>query len=186
MVAFDMDSGKILWSFQPTQDVWVGGCKPGRRMATNCPNDSGPYHDFSMSPVLARRSNGSDAIVRQKSGMAYAMIRQAGRARVAVQRATATASAGGGARLDGRQVYSASTAGQVGRRYARGEPGHGRARCGRRKPKKRLCGTERGCSQAQGRSDSHPGIVFSVSMDGGIRAQPPTTTVAHDSSSRQP
>src|SRR5262245_7463312 len=29
VVAFDMASGKILWTFQPTQDVWVGGCKRG-------------------------------------------------------------------------------------------------------------------------------------------------------------
>jgi polyvinyl alcohol dehydrogenase (cytochrome) len=35
----------------------------------------------------------------------------------------------------------------------------------------RLCGTERGCSQAQGAAvTAIPGIVFSVSMDGGIRA----------------
>jgi len=35
----------------------------------------------------------------------------------------------------------------------------------------RLCGTERGCSAAQGAAvTAIPGIVFSVSMDGGLRA----------------
>jgi len=173
VVAFDMASGRILWSFQPTQDVWVGGCKPGAENP-NCPNDLGPDHDFSMSPVLARRSNGSDLlIVQQKSGMAYAIDPDKQGALVWQYKTSDGNGLGGqwGAASDGRQVYfsvngPARSAGGV--RAVNLDTG---AVVWSKEAEEKLCGTERGCSAAQGAAvTAIPGIVFSVSMDGGIRA----------------
>jgi polyvinyl alcohol dehydrogenase (cytochrome) len=173
VVAFDMATGKILWTFQPTQDVWVGGCKRGDENP-NCPNDLGPDHDFSMSPVLAKRTNGSDIlIVQQKSGMAYAIDPDKQGALVWQYKTSDGAGLGGqwGAAADARQVYfsingPARAAG--GLRAVNVDTG---AVAWSKDAEARLCGTERGCSQAQGAAvTAIPGIVFSVSMDGGIRA----------------
>ena len=76
VLALDMETGKIRWSFQPlANDVWAGGCGRGGMPTTRTARRQlGPDHDFSMSPVLAKRSNGQDVlIVQQKSGMAYAL-----------------------------------------------------------------------------------------------------------------
>ena len=76
-----------------------------------------------------------------------------------------------GATTDGRQVYfsingPARAAG--GLRAVNLDTG---AEVWSKKAEDRLCGTERGCSAAQGAAvTAIPGIVFSVSMDGGLRA----------------
>jgi len=168
-----MASGKILWSFQPITDVWVGGCKSGDGNP-NCPTALGPDHDFSMSPMLAKRSNGSDLlIVQQKSGMAYAIDPDKQGALVWQYKTSDGAGLGGqwGTTTDGRQVYfsingPARAAG--GLRAVNLDTG---AEVWSKNAEERLCGTERGCSAAQGAAvTAIPGIVFSVSMDGGLRA----------------
>jgi polyvinyl alcohol dehydrogenase (cytochrome) len=173
VVAFDMASGKILWTFQPTTDVWVGGCKAGDGNP-NCPTALGPDHDFSMSPVMAKTTNGSDIlIVQQKSGMAYALDPGKQGALVWQYKTSDGAGLGGqwGAAVDARQAYfsvngPARSAG--GMRAVNVDTG---AVVWSKDAEARLCGTERGCSQAQGAAvTAIPGIVFSVSMDGGIRA----------------
>jgi polyvinyl alcohol dehydrogenase (cytochrome) len=173
VVAFDMATGKIVWTYQPTQDVWVGGCKQGAENP-NCPTQLGPDHDFSMSPVLTKRSNGSDIlIVQQKSGMAYAIDPDKEGALVWQYKTSDGSGMGGqwGAATDARQVYfsvngPARSAG--GMRAVNLDTG---APIWSKDAEARLCGTERGCSQAQGAAvTAIPGIVFSVSMDGGIRA----------------
>jgi polyvinyl alcohol dehydrogenase (cytochrome) len=173
VVAFDMATGKIVWTFQPTQDVWVGGCKQGAENP-NCPAQLGPDHDFSMSPVLAKRSNGSDIlIVQQKSGMAYAVEPDKEGALVWQYKTSDGSGLGGqwGAATDGRQVYfsvNGPNRSAGGMRAASVDTG---AQIWSKDAEPRLCGTERGCSQAQGAAvTAIPGIVFSVSMDGGIRA----------------
>jgi polyvinyl alcohol dehydrogenase (cytochrome) len=173
VVAFDMASGKILWSFQPTTDVWVGGCKAGDGNP-NCPTALGPDHDFSMSPMLAKRSNGSDLlIVQQKSGMAYAIDPDKQGALVWQYKTSDGAGLGGqwGTTTDGRQVYfsingPARAAG--GLRAVNLDTG---AEVWSKNAEEKICGTERGCSSAQGAAvTALPGIVLSVSMDGGLRA----------------
>jgi polyvinyl alcohol dehydrogenase (cytochrome) len=107
VIAFDMDTGRIRWSFQPTNEVWVGGCRAGDGNP-NCPTTLGPDYDFSMSPVLAKRNNGADVlIVQQKSGMAYAIDPAKEGALVWQYKTSDGASLGGqwGAATDGRQVY---------------------------------------------------------------------------------
>jgi polyvinyl alcohol dehydrogenase (cytochrome) len=173
VVAFDMGSGKIVWTYQQTMDVWVGGCKAGDGNP-NCPTALGPDHDFSMSPVLAKRSNGSDIlIVQQKSGMVYAIDPDKDGAFVWQYKTSDGSGLGGqwGAASDGRQVYfsvNGPNRSAGGMRAVNLDTG---AQIWTKDAEPRLCGTERGCSQAQGAAvTAIPGIVFAVSMDGGIRA----------------
>ena len=74
VLAFDMNSGKLLWSQQPlANDVWVGGCRPTNPPDNpNCPEKLGPDFDFSASPMLVRQPSGKELVViQQKSGMVY-------------------------------------------------------------------------------------------------------------------
>jgi polyvinyl alcohol dehydrogenase (cytochrome) len=70
-LAFDMDSGKMLWSRQLTEgDAFNIGCPSG----DNCPEAKGPDFDFGSSPILVTLPNGKRALVAgQKSGMVHAV-----------------------------------------------------------------------------------------------------------------
>jgi polyvinyl alcohol dehydrogenase (cytochrome) len=70
-LAFDMDTGKMLWSRQMTEkDAYVVGCPTG----DNCPEANGPDFDFGCSPNLVDLPNGKRALVAgQKSGMVHAL-----------------------------------------------------------------------------------------------------------------
>jgi polyvinyl alcohol dehydrogenase (cytochrome) len=176
VLALDMDTGKIRWIYQPTpDDIFAGGCRAQNPDNPNCPPALGPDHDFSMSPVLAKRSNGSDiVIVQQKSGMAYGLDPDKQGAVLWQYRTSPGGGMGGqwGAAADDRYAYfsvngtSGKTPGGV--RAVNLDTG---AVVWSKEAEERLCGTERGCSAAQGAAvTAVPGIVFSVSMDGGIRA----------------
>jgi polyvinyl alcohol dehydrogenase (cytochrome) len=176
VLALDMDTGKIRWSYQPTpDDIWTGGCRAQNPDNPNCPATLGPDFDFSMSPVLTRRSTGGDLIiVQQKSGMAYALDPDKKGALVWQYRTSAGGGMGGqwGAAVDGAQAYFSvnGTAGKTpgGMRAVKIDTGEV---VWSKEAEERMCGTERGCSAAQGAAvTAIPGIVFSASMDGGIRA----------------
>jgi polyvinyl alcohol dehydrogenase (cytochrome) len=176
VLALDMDTGKIRWSFQPTpDDIWTGGCRAQNPDNPNCPAALGPDFDFSMSPVLARRSTGGDIIiVQQKSGMAFALDPDKQGALVWQYRTSAGGGMGGqwGAAVDGTQAYFSvnGTAGKTpgGMRAVKIDTGEV---VWSKDAEERMCGAERGCSAAQGAAvTAIPGIVFSASMDGGIRA----------------
>lgn len=76
LLSFDLDTGKILWSHQATEnDVYNAGCFPGREQNKNC---SGPtvYRDvdFGASTILATAPNGKDLMLAgQKSGSVWAL-----------------------------------------------------------------------------------------------------------------
>src|SRR6202453_3272508 len=72
-VAFDLDSGKILWSRQMTaSDAYTSGCRIPDK--TNCPDSNGPDFDFSSGPILITLANGKRALVAgQKSGLVHAV-----------------------------------------------------------------------------------------------------------------
>jgi polyvinyl alcohol dehydrogenase (cytochrome) len=176
VLALDMDSGKIRWIYQPTpDDIFTVGCRAQNPDNPNCPATLGPDLDFSMSPVLAKRSNGNDiVIVQQKSGMAYALDPDKNGAVLWQYRTSPGGGMGGqwGAAADDRQAYFSvnGTSGKTpgGMRAVSIDTG---AVVWSKEAEERLCGTERGCSAAQGAAvTAIPGIVFSVSMDGGIRA----------------
>ncbi len=73
VIAFDMDTGKQLWSRQLLpRDRWNGGCVV--KDTDNCPSDPGPDYDFGAPPVLRSAGNGRDLlIIGQKSGVVHAL-----------------------------------------------------------------------------------------------------------------
>ncbi len=71
VLAFDLETGKLLWSKQITeQDVFNMACVPGPSKAS-CPEENGPDLDIGASPILAKAANGKRVLlVSQKSGVA--------------------------------------------------------------------------------------------------------------------
>ena len=88
IIAMDLDTGRVLWSFQAhPRDIWHGGCQqaiPGRNpnaggpQGMNLPPEScmspgAPDWDFSASPMLVSLPTGRDLLVAgQKSGTVWA------------------------------------------------------------------------------------------------------------------
>jgi len=72
-VAFDLDTGKILWSRQMTaKDAYTSACRIPDK--TNCPESNGPDFDFSSGPILVTLENGKRELVAgQKSGLVHAV-----------------------------------------------------------------------------------------------------------------
>ena len=73
IVAMDLASGKIRWSRQMTAaDAWTVGCRLPDK--TNCAEANGPDFDFSSSPILVTMANGRRVLVAgQKSGMVHGL-----------------------------------------------------------------------------------------------------------------
>lgn len=73
VVAMDLNTGKILWSFQAVKnDAWEGGCVP--KPTDNCPKNLGPDHDFGASPILLNLANGQRLLMATpKSGTVFAL-----------------------------------------------------------------------------------------------------------------
>lgn len=72
-MALDLRSGKILWSRQMTAaDAWNTACRLPD--PTNCPQSNGPDFDFASPPILVTLPNGRRALVAgQKSGVVHAL-----------------------------------------------------------------------------------------------------------------
>ena len=72
-LAFDLETGKLLWSRQMTEgDAFVISC--GQPGAANCPEANGPDYDFGSSPILVSLPNGRRALIAgQKSGLVHAV-----------------------------------------------------------------------------------------------------------------
>jgi polyvinyl alcohol dehydrogenase (cytochrome) len=72
-VALDLATGKILWSRQVTSaDAWNTACRLADK--SNCADSEGPDFDFASPPILVTLSNGRRALVAgQKSGMVHAI-----------------------------------------------------------------------------------------------------------------
>lgn len=73
IIAMDLNSGKIQWVVQGTEnDTWLAGC-PAKNPTGNCPANLGPDQDFSASPILKTLPNGHRILVAgQKSGNVWA------------------------------------------------------------------------------------------------------------------
>jgi len=73
IMALDLDSGKILWVAQDTEnDAWLVGCA-GANRPENCPKELGPDHDFGSPPMLTVLPNGRRLLIAgQKSGNVWA------------------------------------------------------------------------------------------------------------------
>jgi polyvinyl alcohol dehydrogenase (cytochrome) len=182
IVAFDMATGKIRWINQIMPDVWILGCDPqssgGNADAgenPNCPEDVGPDFDFSASPALVTLANGRDAlVVTQKSGVGY-LLDPARRGREIWEYRWGRGSPVGGvwgAAVDGTQAYFAvadqltpAPGGLHAVNLATGQ------RAWYTPPPPPVCAAGPGCSAAQSAAlTSIPGVVFSGSADGAVRA----------------
>jgi len=73
VMALDLDSGRILWSVQATEnDAWVVGCMRATPLE-NCPKDFGPDQDFGSPPILKNLPGGRTLLIAgQKSGNVWA------------------------------------------------------------------------------------------------------------------
>jgi polyvinyl alcohol dehydrogenase (cytochrome) len=74
-LAFDLDSGKLLWWRQATaDDSYNLACEFPAPANTNCPQPPGHDLDFGSSAILVNlRSGGRALIAGQKSGVVYAV-----------------------------------------------------------------------------------------------------------------
>ena len=63
IMAVDLDTGKLLWSYQATEDdVFMGGCN-GPNKSEACPNPMGPDMDIGNSPMLRTLPNGKRVLI---------------------------------------------------------------------------------------------------------------------------
>jgi polyvinyl alcohol dehydrogenase (cytochrome) len=175
IVAFDLKTGAVRWAQQMYPgDRDVYGCTPGEM---HCGPRAGPDFDFGASPALVTTAGGRDLIVAgQKSGVVFALDPDQRGAQVWRYRAGGGSGLGGiqwGIAVDRDRAYAA-----VADIYSDTPGGlHGiDLRDGRRAwttpAPPPLCGKpQRGCSGAQFSAvTAIPGVVFSPSNDGGLRA----------------
>jgi polyvinyl alcohol dehydrogenase (cytochrome) len=185
-MAFDQYTGKILWSRQMTpNDSYNVGCRMPD--ATNCPDSDGPDLDFSSSPILVNLPNGKRALIAgQKSGVVHA-IDPDNQGEVLWQtRIGKGGSLGGiqwGSAADYDNVYVAlADVGRIRLTYSQSTDADPKAGGGmfalRLTDGKQVwytppgvCGDRPRCSPAQSAAVSAmPGVAFSGSVDGHIRA----------------
>jgi polyvinyl alcohol dehydrogenase (cytochrome) len=190
IVALNLKTGRIAWSQQTTPaDVYNSSC--GNR-GPNCPEDSGPDHDYGAAAMLIGTSAGRDVLVAgQKSGVVYALDPDR-KGEILWQARVGKGGTNGGVQwgmtTDGRNFY-ASVSDMVRLPSGPDTPPLGDARFdatqGGGLTALRLDNGERvwhaapqpcapprpGCSPAQpGALTSIPGVVFSGSLDGHLRA----------------
>jgi len=74
VVAVDMDSGKILWSYQAqANDAFMGGCF-GENKSKACPQTMGPDADIGNSPILSTLPDGRRVLIAgTKGGEVFAL-----------------------------------------------------------------------------------------------------------------
>jgi polyvinyl alcohol dehydrogenase (cytochrome) len=109
VVALDLQTGRIVWSRQFTPgDVFSGAC-PSR--APSCPDGPGPDYDFGAPVILVTRPDGRDLLLAgQKSGIVHAMDPDRDGALLWQTRVGKGGTTGGvqwGMAADGEHVYAA-------------------------------------------------------------------------------
>jgi polyvinyl alcohol dehydrogenase (cytochrome) len=184
-VAIDANSGKILWSRQMTaKDAYTAACRLPDK--TNCAESNGPDFDFGSSPILVTLGNGKRALIAgQKSGVVHAVDPDNQGEVLWQTRVAKGGTAGGvqwGSAVDQNNVYVAvSDIGRIMLTYTTStdaDPKQGGGMFALRLDNgERVwytapepCARPR-CSPAQSAAVSAiPGVVFSGSVDGHLRA----------------
>lgn len=185
-MAFDRDTGKILWTHQFTaNDAYTSSCRMPDK--TNCPDVNGPDVDFAASAILVSLGNGKRALVAgQKSGEVHAVDPDNGGAKLWTTRIGKGGTIGGvqwGSAADPNNIYVAlSDAGRISLTYTASsdiDPKQGGGMFALRLTDGKIvwtvppvsCGDRPRCSPAQSAAVSAiPGVSFSGSMDGHLRA----------------
>jgi polyvinyl alcohol dehydrogenase (cytochrome) len=180
IMALTMDTGRIVWIRQTLAgDAWNVGCLEAAGAGrVNCPEKAGPDHDFSSSPILTIAADGRRVLLAgQKSGALYGLNPESGELIWKTQ-------AGDGGVLGGIEwgfatdgsVTFVSLSGAFEKKA--GEAGgliavnvvDGKTRWSA-PPPTNGCSGRTGCSTAQPAAvTAIPGVVFSGSLDGHLRA----------------
>jgi polyvinyl alcohol dehydrogenase (cytochrome) len=177
VIAFNLKSGKKLWSRQFTpDDLWNAGCVAEKK--DNCPQDHGDDYDFGAPPIL-RSVGGRDVLLlAQKSGIVYALDPQRRGAMLWKTRIGKGGPLGGiewGGAADNRYGYFTLSDYDFDNQSAGGGVFALDLRNGRQvwyaPPVKPACAGQFGCSAAQMAPPTlTPGLVFAGSLDGHLRA----------------
>ena len=183
IIAFDLATGKRLWVQQKTpNDVFNFGCIDPRHF--NCPGRPGPDVDFGSSPILQDLGDGHRVLLAgQKTGVMYGLDPDEGGKELWQVRVGQGSGLGGiewGSATDGTSVYAANS--DISTLTSSGgtpPPPGGLAAINIRTgkliwktmPPKPACLGQSGCSAGQlAAVTAIPGVVFSGSMDGHLRA----------------
>ena len=196
-LAFDIDSGKLVWSSQTTlRDSYNIDCDLPADKQVNCPPSKGPDFDFGSSPILVDLPNGRRALVAgAKSGVVYAVDPDARGKSLWQRRIGRGGTLGGvqwGSAADARNIYvalsdvqrrAAPEGSQAGRASVYGVPYELDPKIGGGLWALNLATgdvvwhtphpgcTKPGCSPAQSAAvTAIPGVVFSGGVDGHLRA----------------
>jgi len=178
ILAIDMDSGRLKWASQVlAKDNFVMGCRPER---DGCPAEMGPDLDFGSSPILRTLPNGKQIILAgQKSSTLYGMDpEQKGKVLWQIKLGQGGALGGieWGFAADSNAAYVA-----VSDRFTRSGGTSGGLHAVRMEDGEKLWSNmpakldceprAKGCNSAQSAAVSViPGVVFSGSVDGHLRA----------------
>lgn len=196
-VAFDAETGKLVWSRQMTAgDAFTVDCDFPDFARANCPDANGPDFDFGSSPILIELSGGRRALVAgQKSGMVHAVDPDRQGEVLWQTRVGKGGRLGGvqwGSAADGERIYAAVSDAEI-RPAPDGTPGAQKSLLGSLafdptaggglsalkretgeivwKTSHPGCQGAPGCSPAQSAAvTAIPGVVFSGGIDGHLRA----------------
>jgi len=178
ILSLDLETGSLQWARQMTEaDGWNFNCLSPKR--SNCPEHSGPDVDFGSSPILRTIAPGRRLLLAgQKSGVLHAIDPDAQGKIVWQVRLGKGGPLGGiewGPAADEQAVYAALSD------FAGGQPEQGGGlfavgissgeKLWYAAPPKPGCLGKSGCSAAQMAPVTViPGVVFSGSLDGHLRA----------------
>ena len=185
VLALDLDTGALVWSSQVlANDIYNSSCAASPKGPT-CPEGSGPDYDFGSPAILVSDSSGRELLVAgQKSGMVYAFDPDRRGEIVWRARVGAGGVNGGvqwGMASDGERVYAATSDVAVTRTTTTRvlDPDRGGGLTALRIADGSTawhappppCVRRTSCSPAQSAAVAAiPGIVFSGSVDGHLRA----------------
>jgi polyvinyl alcohol dehydrogenase (cytochrome) len=183
IMAFDLKTGAIRWVRQMVQgDIWNGSCRGGGDPAT-CPDPEAPDFDFPASPILVDVAGGKQLLIAsQKSGLIYALDPDANGQTVWQQRVGQGGTQGGimfGPAADAEKLYAAVSDYQRIGSGREPDPNTGGGMVALELETGKIvwrtpappCGDRKPCSPAQAAAvTAIPGVVFSGSVDGRMRA----------------
>ena len=180
LVAVTMDTGRILWTTQTFPgDAWTVACiSTDPDVLANCPEDAGPDVDYGAAMLLTTGADGRRVLLAgQKSGVMYSLNPENGEI-LWETRVADGGMLGGiewGFASDGNAVYASTSdafeespgeaGGLTSLQIANGEI------VWHAPPVQDTCGSRVGCHTGQpGAVTAIPGVVFSGSLDGHLRA----------------
>ena len=190
VLAMDLKTGAILWSRQLTErDAFNVGC--GGPQRTNCPEANGPDFDFGQPPILVslggpNRTTPRALVIGQKSGMVHALDPDQKGAVLWQTRAGEGSALGGsqwGSASDGENVYVAISDFAATKKDSSSPVGAGVYALNLKTGKLVWTARQSACTAEQKKCfaarsaavTAIPGVVFSGSMDGHLRAHAATT-----------